>query len=530
MLKLLLSLAIVLSSADMVCAAQAQSVAQFGHLGVVRFPISCSSALQKSFERGVSLLHSFWYEEARKEFESITRQDPHCDMAYWGIAMSYWPQLMNWPDENEMQAARDSLAKVGARGSRRERAYVRAIALFYDTAGPPDPSARADAYSDAMNRLYHHYPKDHEAAAFYALSLLASEPENEKSLAHRRKAADVLERLFSEVPDHPGAAHYLIHTYDQPQLARLGLPAARKYAIIASSSPHALHMPSHIFARLGMWQEDIDSNLASLAASGEAKAMHMAGGAHQFHAMDYLIYAYLQCGREAEAAQLIEKVKSMRDDENFTMGGIDWHLYAEAEYPAVFALELHHWREATVLQPIDGAPMIAQSITYWARAIGAGQLGNAAEASSSAEKALAIHKQMLDTKQTYFVESVGNLALEAMAWADYANGKTEQSVQMLGKIAEEEEATSIERPFILVPAREMLGDMLLNLKKSEQALSEYKLNLELNPNRFDSIYGAARAAELSGKHEEAKAYYAQLVKVCKGADSSRPELTFAQLQ
>ena len=277
-------------------------------LGTVHFPVSCAASVQQPFARGVALLHSFWYEEAEKEFLSITHTDPHCAMAHWGIAMSVWHQLWNEPDAavikrglGEATDAQTLASDPAKPATPREKAYIAAISAFYSNSDKLDHDARAKAYSDAMKKVYESYPDDHEAAVFYALSLLASEPHHDETFANRKQAAAILEPLFASEPDHPGVAHYLIHAYDKPQLAQLGIPAARRYAQVAPAAPHALHMPSHIFARVGLWQDDINSNLASIAATRKTAAMHMGGEGHQFHAMDFLFYAYLQSGREADA-------------------------------------------------------------------------------------------------------------------------------------------------------------------------------------------------------------------------------------
>jgi hypothetical protein len=280
-------------------------------LGTVHFPVSCAASVQVSFERGVALLHSFWYEEAEKQFEQVVKDDPTCAMAHWGVAMSLWHQLWDQPKADTIKrgAAEVKTAKSLHPKTDRETDYIAAIGTFYT--GKGDHDARAEAYSQSMAKLYKKYPADREAAAFYALSLLASEPDGDTTFANRKKAAAVLEVIFAEDPNHPGVAHYLIHSYDKPQLAELGLPAARRYAQVAPAAPHALHMPSHIFARLGLWQDDINSNLASIAATRKTAAMHMGGEGHQFHAMDFLVYAYLQSGHEAEAEGVLAEVKAM---------------------------------------------------------------------------------------------------------------------------------------------------------------------------------------------------------------------------
>ena len=290
----------------------AAAVADEGHhddltqqqLGTVHFPISCTPEAQKTFEKGIALLHSFWYEEAEKTFLDAEKQDPKCAMAHWGEALSFWHQLWDQPNAARIHQASAELKKADqliAGTTARERDYIHALHAFYANSATADHHARAQAYSDAMKQVYERFPADHEGATFYALSLLASEPHNDATFANRLAAAKILEPLFAAQPDHPGVAHYLIHAYDKPQLAERGIPAARRYAQVAPAAPHALHMPSHIFARVGDWQDDIDSNLASIAATRKSAAMHMGGEGHQFHAMNFLFYAYLQSGRETDA-------------------------------------------------------------------------------------------------------------------------------------------------------------------------------------------------------------------------------------
>lgn len=496
-------------------------------LGTVHFPVSCDPAVQKPFERGVALLHSFWYEEAQKEFESISRQDTQCAMAYWGIAMSQWHQLWNEPNASTIKAANQGLAKAEQLKPKteRERDYLSAIDAFYKE-GKLDHHARTVAYSKAMEGVYKKYPDDREAAAFYALSLLASEPEGDTTFANRKQAAEVLEKLFSAEPNHPGVAHYLIHSYDKPQLASLGVNAARSYARIAPAAPHALHMPSHIFARIGLWQDDIDSNLASIAATRKTAAMHMGGEGHQFHAMDFLVYAYLQSGREADALGVIQDVKAMPAMKDMYGMGYDPRASALSKFTAVYALELRHWPDAAALQPDPKTSDGDGAITYWARAIGSARTGNVAEARKDLKQLEVIHDTLLKKKRKYFAETVEQDRREAEAWVNHAEGKDEQAVKTLRSLAEHEEATGEEPEGI--PAREMLADLLLDAKHPEQALAEYEADLKFNPNRFNGLYGAARAAELAGQNAKANEFYSQLVKVCHGSQSERPELSHAR--
>jgi hypothetical protein len=493
-------------------------------VGTVHFPVSCAVSSQKPFERGVALLHSFWYEEAEKQFAQIAKDDPRCAMAHWGIAMSLWHQLWDRPTAATRKRGSAELKQAQSLhpGTDRERDYVAALLMFYGKFAK-DEDKRVAAYSRATEGLYQRYPEDREAAAFYALSLLAAEPDNDTTFANRKKAAAVLEKLFAEEPDHPGVAHYLIHSYDKPQLAELGLPAARRYARIAPAAPHAVHMPSHIFARLGLWQDDIDSNLASIAATRKTAAMHMGGEGHQFHAMDFLVYAYMQSGREADARRVIEEVKTLPPMKDMYGHGYDPRAYALSKFPALYALELHHWSEAAALTTAPGADSLDRAITYWARAIGAARSGNVPEAQQEDVAELeAIHQDLLKSKQKSDASVVENAQKEATAWVAHAQGKDDEAIKALRAIAEEEESTGDEPKDI--PAREMLADLLLETKHPEQALAEYETDLKFSPNRFNGLYGAGSAAEMAGKNEKAATYFGQLVKICDGSNSDRPEL------
>jgi hypothetical protein len=498
-------------------------------LGTVSFPISCAPTVQKPFERGVALLHSFWYEEAEKEFQQIASNDPHCVMAHWGIAMSIWHQLWDHPNDKLITRGLDEVHQAKTTDgptTPREKAYLAAISAFYSDSKKLDHHARAQAYSSSMKKVYETYPDDHEAAAFYALSLLASEPHDDETFANRKQAAAVLEKLFALEPDHPGVAHYLIHSYDKPQLAQLGLPAARRYAQIAPAAPHALHMPSHIFARVGLWQDDINSNLASIGATRKTAAMHMGGEGHQFHAMDFLVYAYLQSGREADAAKVIDEVKAMPKMKSMYGDDFDPQTNALSVFPATYDLELRHWSDAAQLQVVPGALRGDQSVTYWARAIGAARSGNLAQAHKDLEQIEAIRKEFAAEKKNDYAEGVGEDYQEAAAWVAHAEGKDDEAIASLRRLADKNDKLGNEPEG--VPAREQLADMLLEAKRPQQALAEYQIDLKLNPNRFNGLYGAARAAEAAGNQQDAGEYYAMLLKVCDGSNSTRPELSRAK--
>lgn len=497
-------------------------------VGTVHFPTSCAPTVQKSIERGVAMLHSFWYEEAEKQFVQVEKDDPNCAIARWGVAMSLWHQLWNHPDDAAMAQSKSELEKAKSlQATSRERDYIKALNVFYSHADRPF-SKRAVAYSKAMEKLSTRNPDDHEAAAFYALSLLAAEPQHDNSNTFRLKAAAVLEKLFAQEPDHPGVAHYLIHTYDKPDMAEKGLPAARKYARLAPAAPHALHMPAHIFARLGLWQDDIDSNVASIAATQKQAAMHMGGEGHQFHAMDFLVYAYLQTGREQEAHKIIDEVRAMPPMKDMYGMGFDPRLFALSAYPASYVLELHDWNAAAQLAPAEGAGDVMRSITYTARAIGAAHAGNVEQVKKEISKLEEIQKKLepkrKDDEGEY--ESVSNELVVARGWQELAQGNVDSAVNLLQTIADKEEGEAESSQGI--PTHEMIADILLQAKRPEQALAEYEITLKTNPGRFNALYGAATSAAALGKNDKAHAYYAQIVKNCAESKSERAELKRAR--
>jgi tetratricopeptide (TPR) repeat protein len=490
-------------------------------LGTVSFPTSCSASVQKPFERGVALLHSFWYDEADKQFKQVAESDPRCAMAYWGQAMSLYHELWSRPDTADLKRGRDLLQKAHAIGAKtqRERHYIEALSAFYRKYDKVDHEKRATAYAQAMENVSQKYPDDHEASVFYALSLLASAPDHDTTLENPKKAIAILNKLFEQEPDHPGAAHYLIHAADNPQLAELGLPAARRYAEVAPASPHAVHMPSHIFARLGLWQDDIQSNLKSVEVSRQHSGMRLV--ADKLHSMDFLEYAYLQTGQNSEAMEMVKGVADVQDIEKSFGGYLN---YARAHFPAMYALETHGWKNAEVLNPPAGAEPYNQAITYWARAIGAGHLQDAA----AAHEAIAQYEAMVEAtrkgKEAHIAKYMDTGRDEARAWLAFADGKNEEALRLLRPVADRQDAEG--KGEVELPAREMLADMLLEMGRPEQALAEYEKSLKTDPNRFNGLNGAAQAAESANDSEKAKLYYAQLVKNCENGE--RPELSRAK--
>jgi len=496
-------------------------------LGTVSFPSSCATAVQKHFERGVALLHSFWYDEANKQFQQVADQDPQCAIAYWGEAMSLFHQLWSRPEESDLKEGWDLVRKgqtIGAK-TRRERDYIDALAVFYRDYDRIAHEQRSMAYSQAMEHVYQRYPKDHEAAVFYALSLLTWAPDANTALDNARKAIAILNPLFAADPNDPGVAHYLIHAADDPRLAQLGLPAARRYAQIAPASPHALHMPSHIFARLGLWQEDIQSNLATIGSTQQPAAIHF-GAEHRIHSMDFLEYAYLQIGNDGKAKAMANGLGSFSEQD--LDKGLDGYLnQIRAHFPAMYALERHQWKEAMALQPLARAEPENQQITYWARAVGAGHLRDAPAAQDAANQFDAMLEATRKSEHPYRAGRMSTNHDEAHAWLAFAEGKNDDALKLLRAVADKQDAEG--KGEVELPAREMLADMLLEMGRSEEALAEYEKSMKTDPNRFNGLAGAGRAAELAHQPEKARTYYAQLLKNCEnGAHSDRPELVHAR--
>jgi tetratricopeptide (TPR) repeat protein len=507
-------------------------------LGRVNFPVSCNAAAQKQFNRAVAWLHSFEYEEAEKAFTAITLADPRCGMGYWGVAMSNYHPLWQSPSPAELKkgwAAVEKAKSAGA-GARRERDYIAAIEVFFKDADKIDHRTRALAYEKAMEQVYRRYPQDREAAVFYALTLIATGTmANDKSYANEKKAATILNRVLAREPDHPGVAHYLIHSYDYPRLAPLALPAARSYAKIAPASAHALHMPSHIFTRLGLWQEAIRSNIdAAAAAKAYAVRNHMPGAwDEQLHAMDYLAYAYLQGAQDKKAWEALDELSKIQkvEPENFKVA------YAFAAIPARYALERRRWDEAVKLTVAPSAfPWHrfrwAEAHVHFARAIGAARSGDAASARREVEKLTEIRQTLAQIRGDYDWGKQVEIQLQtATAWLAQAEGNKEEAVRLMRAAADLEDSTDKHpvTPGSIVPARELLGDLLFELNQPAQALIEFETALRDAPNRFNGLYGAARAAAASGDQKKAAGYYTQLVKLCERADGVRPELEQAKV-
>jgi hypothetical protein len=527
-----------LVSVSLEFAAGAQESHQHQHdsaekLGKVNFPISCKPAAQLKFGRALALLHSFQYVEAEPAFAEIRESDPNCAMSWWGEAMSMYHPLWVPPTPAELQKGRGAIERARAANAKtqRERDYIAALETFYKDADKLGHWERARAYAASMEALYRRYPQDREAAIFYALALNGTAPASEKNLANRTKAAQILYRAWSRESNHPGIAHYLIHSYDYPSLARLALPAARRYSRVAPSSAHALHMPSHIFTRLGMWPDSIQSNLAS-AAAAKVKANPGAATHDELHAMDYLMYAYLQGAQDDRAKEILESALAFSkvDEEVFQVA------YAWTAIPARFALERRHWKEAAALTlPSTAFPWerfrFAEANLYFARAIGAARSGDADLARREIDRLTSIHTALSGARGGYdWALQVQIQRQTAAAWLAQAEGKSDEALRSMRSAAELEDSTDKHpvTPGAILPAREMLGDLLLELKRPVEALREYEAVLQTAPNRFNSLYGAAHAAELAGNRQKARTYYSKLTTICNRATGQRPELQSAK--
>ncbi len=496
-------------------------------LGSVSFPISCAAAVQKPFERGVALMHSFEYESAENQFKEVAKQDPGCAMAYWGQALSLYHQLWSRPTKADLKRGNDLLSHAQELNPKtaRESEYVSALAAFYRDAEKIDHRDRANAYAAAMEGVYKHNPKDREAAVFYALSLLGSGPDEDPTLANHKKAVAILNQLFEQDPGHPGIAHYIIHSCDNPQMASLGLAAARKYASIAPSSAHAVHMPSHIFARLGLWQDDIQSNEAALRAAEKMGSMHLHVMHHKMHSLDFLESAYLQIGDNRKAKAQWDELQTVRKqdvEEEFQ----DYYDAMSAGFAARYALERRQWQEALALQPPQGARPFVQALTFWAHAVAAGHLRDVAAAQSAVDQFNAMLEATKKSDKAHEAKYMANNHDETQAWLAFAQGKNDDAVRLLRAVADKQD--KVGKGETETPAREMLADMLMEMDRAQDALLEYEVALKTDPNRFNGLYGAAQAAEKSQQKQKAAGFYAQLIKNCEGSNSDRMELAKAK--
>ncbi|MGH9730155.1 MAG: hypothetical protein ACRD4A_00540 [Candidatus Acidiferrales bacterium] len=497
-------------------------------IGSVHFSTSCNPAVESSFNRAVALLHSFQYEQARQAFADISGKDPQCAMAQWGVAMSHYHGLWGNGDpaagRNAIHKAQQ-IAAANPKTTPREIAYIDALAEIYREDGK-DGFAHARAFEQKMGAVQTAYPADDEAAVFHALTLDIAALPTDKTFANQRTCGEILEPIFAKHPHHPGVAHYIIHCYDNPVLAQQGLVAARAYAKIAPASAHANHMPSHIFTRLGLWDESISSNLksADLAANAEATSLNGEGRDQRLHAMDYLEYAYLQTGRMKLAKDVVDQMNALQPASGMTLTSD----YAMAAIPARYAIELGDWNQGSGLKVREEGVPWAQAITWTAIGVSNARSGNLVRA-SEAEKALAsLRDATSKLNNTYWANQIEVQRLEVAAWIAEKSGKAADALSTIRSAAELEESMNKDAvtPGAVTPAREMFAQMLALENYPGRSLTEYEAVLKIAPNRFNALYGAGCAAEAAGDTAASRKYFQKLIEVAIG--SERPELLAAR--
>ena len=511
-------------------------------LGSVHFSTSCNNDAQREFDRAVALLHSFQFSGAIQGFKASLNRDSGCGIAYWGIALSQWsnPFAPGQKDQNQLEAGRASVGLANRTGAKteRERSYIGAVANLYRDFENTPQRQRVLAYRDAMEQVAAKYSGDHEAQIFYALAIAASEDLADKTYAGRLKAGAILEKLFKEEPDHPGLAHYIIHTYDVPPLAGRALEAARRYSDIAPDAPHALHMPSHTFTRTGYWRDSINSNVAAAAA-----AKREGQTAEELHASDYETYAYLQTGQDDAARKILSSLPEIgsRFDPKTVIGGAGGPsagYFALAAIPARYALERGDWKQASQLVLRETPFPYTEAMTWFARGLGSARLGEAKPAYGAAASLKQIREQLMKAGEGYWALQVEIQQREVEAWAKLAEGNNEEALRQMESAARLEDGTekSAVTPGPLAPARELLGEMLLAANRPGAALAEFEATLNKEPGRFRTLYGAGKAAQLAERDGDSRRYFSQLVKTCEHADRpGRAELqetekTLAQKQ
>lgn len=510
------------------------------NLGTVAFPTSCSAAAQPSFLQGLGWLHSFEYEQAEQSFSRAAAADASCAIAQWGVAMSLYHPLWAPPTSAELEKARAAVARALNRPAKtkRERDYVDAIATFYRDSDKLDHKTRVLAYNAAMKALHERYPDDREAAVFYALSQTAvGTLDADPTFAREKSAARILGAVLEAEPDHPGVAHYLIHSFDYPPLAALAVPAAKRYAGLAPASAHAQHMPSHIFTRLGMWEESIASNLKSEAAARALmrRKNFLGGSREELHAMDYLAYAYLQTGQDNQARKVLAKLNAMHsvDEPIFSVA------YAATAIPARLALERRQWKEAAKLElpanvrklaPLENFQWAAAHV-HFARALGAARSGDRPAARIEIAKLADIEQKLQVPPGSYDWKSQVRISRQiADAWLARADGRNDDALRLMQEAATLDDAVEKHpvTPGAILPAREQLGELLLDLGRPADALLEFEASLKRAPLRLNGLSGAARAASLAGNRPKARDHYARVVQLTKSGDGDRREIQEAR--
>ena len=532
-IKLLAAILVVLVASRSLAQEHQHGIGE--QLGAVHFSTSCNGSAQNAVNRAVALLHSFQFSRAIDDFESALGKDSTCTIAYWGIALSDWgnPFAPGIVDKRLLQLGRESAERGETLGAKteRERAYLAAVGNLYRDFESTPQQARLLAYRNAMGDLAAKYPEDHEARIFHALALAVAADPADKTYADQLEAGTILEQLFEEEPTHPGLAHYIIHAYDVPALAGRALLAARRYSEIAPDAPHALHMPSHTFTRLGYWQASIDSNVAAAAA-----ARRQGQTAEELHASDYETYAYLQTGQDEAARRIVKSLPEMaaRFDPKAVLIGAgppSAGYFALAAIPARYAVERRDWQQAEHLELRETPFPFTDAITWFARGVGAARLGHTAAANEAFTALRLIQKRLSKANELYWAQQVEIQALTVAAWSALAMGATEEALRQMESAADMEDKTekSVVTPGPLLPARELTGEMLLTVNKPAEALEQFEATLKKEPRRFNSLYGAAHAAQLSGSGARSQQYFRELLSVCTHSDKpARSELKEAQ--
>src|SRR5213593_1904565 len=487
-------------------------------LGKVTFPISCGAAVSAQFERGVAMLHSYWFVESRKVFDAIVHEDSSCAMAYWGLAVTaLGNSLAAPPAPKDAAAAWAALEKARAVGAKtqRERDWIEAIAAYYRDHDSAPLSTRLAAYTRAMEQMTQRYPDDFEAWTYYALTLQASAPKNDKTYGNQLKSAAILERLFKQNPEHPGVAHYLVHAYDYPPLADKGIKIAASYARMAPAAPHARHMPSHIYSMVGMWDESIASNRSALEVQPDNR-----------HATDFMVYAHLQLAQDAKAKALVDLIVGLPPREYPLLANIT----AVAAIPARYALERADWVGAAALPVSSTGRAMADSLTRFARGLGMARSGDLAGAKREVQALQELRSALEQSSQSYWADRTQEQILAVAAWVAYAEGARDQATKLMRAAADGEDGSvkHVAMENRLYPMRELLGELLLQMGQAAPALREFEASLRENPNRYRGLYGAARAAEVAGDRPKATEYFDKLMALARKADTVRPEITHAK--
>ncbi len=527
-----LAFAILLAVPWNAAAQHDQHAAPGEKLGTVHFETSCRADTRADFDRAIALLHSFEYRPAMDTFTKVLAADPGCAVAHWGIALCHWGNPFAGVKAGPLlERGRDAAQKGLATGSPtpRERAYLAAVSELYKDAGTIPHRDRTLAYARAMEAVQRDNPKDLEASIFYALAVNQTAPPSDKTYAAQLQAAAILEPLWKQHPDHPALPHYIIHAYDHPPLAAKALDAARRYAKVAPSAPHALHMPSHTFTRLGFWKDSVEANIAS-----EQTALKQNVIAEALHAMDYQAYAHLQMAQDQKARAVVDRVPGVAAKLDVTaMGGAApgvAGIYARNAIAARYALERGAWAEAAALQPQPSPFPYADAITYFARALGAARAGRAAAATPDIERLTVLRDALAAAKDPYWTEQLDIQRQVATAWVAFAEGKKDEALRLMRAAADAEDATdkSAISPGPIAPARELLGEMLLEADQPKEALVAFEATMQKEPNRFRGAYGAARAAEATGDRARASKFYRHVLEIAKEADAARAELQRAR--